>query len=295
MLPPLTTHAQQTGKPTLAATVQHMAGMLWYQMLSSMNQNGMDSASLGTGGDDFQSMFLWNVAQNDFGKYDAGLLAATTRQIGGTAAPDLPAPEATQPIAAPPIADTLPAESIINIQALNALPEATAANGDLVSQAKSFAKSVWPQITLAAQTLGVPAIAVLAQTALETGWGAAAPGNNLFGIKSSDGESGTTRATHEMVGGILTPQTASFRDYHSLANSVADYVGLIQSGYQNVTGQITVQGFAQALQQGGYATDQNYAAKIINIAQSPLMAQVLQAIGGVSPQASITASKTGGP
>jgi flagellar protein FlgJ len=132
---------------------------------------------------------------------------------------------------------------------------------------------------------------VLAQTALETGWGAASPGNNLFGVKASGGESGSMRATHEVVDGVLTPQTSSFRNYSSLASSVSDYVGLIQSGFGAAAGQSTVAGFAQALQAGGYATDTNYASKIVNIAQSPLMAQVLQAIGG----APSTASTAGTP
>ena len=63
------TLAQNTpaAKPGVAATVQHMTGMLWYQMLNAMNANGLSPDTLGTGGDNFQSMFLWNVAQNDFG------------------------------------------------------------------------------------------------------------------------------------------------------------------------------------------------------------------------------------
>lgn len=275
-----------SGKPGLAATVQHAAGMLWYQMLSAMNANGLSADTLGTGGDSFQSMFLWTLAQNDFGKYDSGLLAATMRQVGGSA---VQAPAATLPDIATPLAQILP--SSILAQPLSALPALAADSGDLAAQAKSFAKTVWPQIRQAAQALGVPAVAVLAQTALETGWGLAAPGHNLFGIKAVDGEAGTSRATHEMVDGMLTPQTASFRDYASLTDSVSDYVGLIQSGYQSAAGQQTVAGFAKALQQGGYATDTNYATKIINIAQSPLMVQVLQAIGGNISQASMT----GGP
>jgi flagellar protein FlgJ len=233
-------------------------------------------------------MFLWNLAQNDFGKYDSGLLAAAMRQVGGSAAQ---APAASTPEIATPLAEILPTAAPADIQLAAALPDEAAAAGDLVTQAKSFAKTIWPQITAAAQTLGVPAVAVLAQTALETGWGASAPGNNLFGVKAVDGEAGSTRATHEMVDGMLTPQVASFRDYDSPEDAISDYVGLIQSGYQNAAGQATVAGFAQALQDGGYATDQNYAAKIVNIAQSPLMAQVLHAIGG----ASAPASKTGGP
>jgi len=279
--------AQRTSaeKPGIAATVQHMTGMLWYQMLSAMNANGLSPETLGTGGDNFQSMFLWNVAQNDFGKYDTGLTAAATRQLGGGAA----APAAEAPEIATPLAQILPsAEPAAEVQMMAMQPAAAVAagSGDLISQAKSFAKTIWPQITQAAATLGVPPLAVLAQTALETGWGASANGNNLFGVKAVDGEAGSNRATHEMVDGVLTPQTASFRDYGSAADAVNDYVGLIHSGYQSAAGQATVAGFAQALQAGGYATDQSYAAKIVNIAQSPLMVQVLQAIGVSPTQAS---------
>lgn len=294
MVMPVTTQAAPAEK--MQATVQHMAGMLWYQMLDAMNANGMSADTLGTGGDNFQSMFLWNLAQNDFGKYDSGLIAAATRQMGGSAAA---ATDAAAPEIATPLAQILPSSMAMPINAPDAMQDtvaattatAVAASGDLVSQAKSFAKTIWPQVTAAAQVLGVPAVAVLAQTALETGWGVAAPGNNLFGVKAVDGQAGSARATHEVVDGVLTPQTANFRDYNSPADAVSDYIGLIQSGYQNATGQSTVAGFAQALQAGGYATDQNYAAKIVNIAQSPLMAQVLQAIGGSSPQA----NSTGGP
>jgi peptidoglycan hydrolase FlgJ len=282
MIVPVTTQTQATQKPGVAATVQHMAGMLWYQMLDAMNANGLSSDTLGAGGDNFQSMFLWNVAENDFGKYDSGLLAAATRQIGGSAAQ---APEALAPEITAPLAQILP--SATPVQPTSMAPVA-AASGDLISQAKSFAKTIWPQITQAAQVLGVPAVAVLAQTALETGWGVSAPGNNLFGIKAADGQAGSTRVTHEMVDGVLTPQTSNFRGYDNATDAVNDYVGLIQSGYQSAAGQATVAGFAQALQNGGYATDQGYASKIINIAQSPLMAQVLQAIGGSPTQAKNT-------
>ena len=70
----------------------------------------------------------------------------------------------------------------------------------------------------------MPPVALLAQSALETGWGTASPGNNLFGIKAADGQTGTSRPTHEMVDGLLTAQSATFRDYASPAASIADYV-----------------------------------------------------------------------
>ncbi|MBU6418129.1 MAG: glucosaminidase domain-containing protein [Proteobacteria bacterium] len=257
--------------PTAAQEMQRLTGVLWYQMLSSLNQTGMDEGALGAGGGDFQSMFLWNLAQNDFGKYDSGLIQAAMHQIGGAAS--------QAPAATPSTLAALAAKAAFTTPASSTPVQDATPSPNLVTQATNFAKAVWPQITAAAQALGVPAVAVLAQTALETGWGASAPGNNLFGIKSSGGENGSTHGTHEMVDGVLTPQLANFRDYQSTEGSVADYVGLIQSSYQSATGQGSVAGFAQALQASGYATDNDYATKIEQIAHSPIMARVLQAVG----------------
>jgi flagellar protein FlgJ len=277
---PATTNAAAGAAPTLPGTVKQMAGMLWYNMLSALNQSGFDSSTLGTGGDAFQSMFLWNVAQNDFGKYDSTLSQAALRQLGGQA------DTTTAPV--PAAAASLPTADILAAALASAAGEAAAdASGTttLAAQAANFAKNVWPAITAAAQKLNVPAVGLLAQSALETGWGAAAAGNNLFGVKAADGEAGSSRATHEVIDGVMSPQTGFFRDYASGAASVSDYVQRIMSGFQNVAGQTSVSGFANALQSGGYATDNNYASKIISISQSPMMAQVLQAVAAPTPVA----------
>lgn len=266
---------QESGSPANVKTaLQHLTGMLWNEMLSALNETGMDASTLGPGGGNFQSMFLWNISQNDFGKYDTHLINSALRQIGGQGG-EVPA----LPQAATAIALAAKNNAPIDAEPLPALSQDASPPPDFVTQAVNFAKSIWPQIIAAAQALGVPPVAVLAQTALETGWGASAPGNNLFGMKAANGEASTVRATHEMQDGVLTPQLASFRDYNDSSSSISDYVGLIQSSYQNATGQSSVSAFAQALQSGGYATDQNYAAKITKIAQSPVMAQVLQAVG----------------
>ncbi len=289
-------------KSALTATVGHMEGMLWYEMLSEMNKSGFSADALGTGGDNFQSMFLWNVAQHDFGKYDSSLTDAMLRQVGGQ-------PDAAASVApgAPAALPDLPGILLQAVQqggnaaaigpqvvtAPSAAPAASSSPAHMLLQAENFGKTIWPQLKAAAQFLGVPAVALLAQTALETGWGSAMPGHNLFGIKATDGQVGTLRATHEMIDGVLTPQTASFRDYPSIVASVADYVQQIQAGFPAAAGQRSVQGFAQALQQGGYATDTNYAEKIVHISQSPMMAQVLQAISAAPPPTPSTTNPTG--
>lgn len=284
------TPSTATDPASVAATVKHVAGMLWYEMLSALDSTAGDSSSLGTGATDFQSLFNWNIAQGDFGKYDSRLAAAATAQLTHNAAPmeslsgilGTPVPSMLGALTSLPVpADLTDSATIQSAAAAPATPDVT---GPLLPRATAYAQQLWPQITAAAQKLGVPPVAILAQSALETGWGAAAGGNNLFGIKAAPGQPATTRPTHELVDGVLTAQSAAFRDYETPAASVADYVNLIQSAYQPALGQNSVAGFANTLQSGGYATDQNYAAKILAISQSPLMRQVLQTLPQSAPR-----------
>lgn len=266
----LTTHINT--RPTVQKEIKNLVGVLWYEMLSSMNEAGLSTTTLGSGDSNFKSMFLWNIAENDFGKYDTGLLNAALRQIGGasTQAPAVALPQPVQTSLQPP--------EIIHIFQQKLTENIPQDPHNLVVQATDFVKSVWPEVKAAAKILGVPAVAVLAQTALETGWGSAVPGYNLFGIKATAGEAGTVRATHEMIDGVLTPTIADFRAYRSKDESISDYVSLIKTAYPDVIDQNSVAGFATALQNGGYATDQGYARKIEQIAKSSLMSHVLKSV-----------------
>lgn len=253
----------------LGQTVEKLAGTLWYNMMTEMNRNGLDQSALGAGGETYQNMFLWEMSQKDFAKYDTQIVQATMRQIGG---------EGSRP-------DIRPAESFAATSAslLPQVSEAAAENFDSSSEqtgnAQSLTKTIWPAVKAAASALGVPPVGVLAQAALETGWGSSVPGYNFFGIKAGGDQQASLRATHEMVNGALVPVVDSFRDYTSPDASLSDYVQLIQTNFPDVMGQSSIEGFAQALQSGGYATDGAYAAKIIAIARSPLMQEMLRDVG----------------
>jgi flagellar protein FlgJ len=267
--------AGQPAPQNASGVVRKMEGLMWYNMLSEMNKSGLDSSTLGTGSDAFQSLFLWNIAENDFGKYDGGLVSATLRQIGGRAspAPALAPSELSPAETAPDGAGGATAGAVAS-QTGGAVGDAV-----LLAHATDLTRAIWPALRMAASVLGVPPVGLLAQAALETGWGSAMPGNNLFGIKAAAGQTATPRATHEMVDGSLLPETANFRDYGSPLACITDYIRLIQTNFQNVIGQGSVADFANAMQAGGFATDSNYASKIIMISQSPMMQQMLQAVG----------------
>lgn len=155
---------------------------------------------------------------------------------------------------------------------------------------EGFVASIWPHAEKAARELGVDPRALVAQAALETGWGRrhikrdnGSSSHNLFGIKASGwkGESASA-ATHEYVDGQRQSQTARFRAYGSPAESFGDYVRMLKNSprYQAaLQAGSDVRGFAQGLQRAGYATDPGYAAKIAAIAAGPTIDRAVAAIG----------------
>ena len=155
---------------------------------------------------------------------------------------------------------------------------------------ESFARDVWPHVERVAERLNVAPKAVLAQAALETGWGKHVPGSetgssslNLFGIKAGSTWSGekVSRSTLEFRDGIPQQETAQFRAYHDVGDSVNDYFHLLADNprYTNVSNHgDDIEGFATALQASGYATDPEYASKISRVAGSDTMARVLEGL-----------------
>lgn len=159
------------------------------------------------------------------------------------------------------------------------VPSSSSAKQAPVAASKTdFIRRMWPHAQKAAQELGVDPHALLAQAALETGWGKAVPCNaagecsfNLFGIKAGGQWSGATVnvPTLEFEQGIAVRKVERFRSYDSPADSFSDYARLIRNNprYEDALGAgANIASFASALQQGGYATDPDYARKLVAVA-----------------------------
>ncbi|MCP4983462.1 MAG: flagellar assembly peptidoglycan hydrolase FlgJ [Gammaproteobacteria bacterium] len=140
-----------------------------------------------------------------------------------------------------------------------------------------FITNILPLAESAAQTLGVSASLLVAQAALETGWGRhmmkfddGRSSNNLFGIKAGVGWSGgsLSKSSLESRDGILQSQVSNFRAYASPAQSIADYVDFVQNNprYQPALKHVgDDQAYIRELHNAGYATDPHYADKVLNI------------------------------
>lgn len=146
---------------------------------------------------------------------------------------------------------------------------------------EEFIRDVWPHAERAGAKLGVDPRAIVAQAALETGWGRnvtrdsrGVSGNNPFNIKADSRWSGERLSvrTIEFEGGLPKQQVAAFRAYPDLATAFDDYVQFLKSNprYGNaLRSGARAESFADSLQAAGYATDPGYAAKLRSILDSP--------------------------
>lgn len=153
-----------------------------------------------------------------------------------------------------------------------------------------FIAAMLPMAEKAAQKIGVDPRYLVAQAALETGWGKSiirqqdgSSSHNLFGIKahnSWDGESARVLTT-EYKGGKAVKEAASFRAYDSFAHSFDDYVSFLQGNGRYEKALATTdkpEQFARELQKAGYATDPQYARKIAQIARQMQTYQTVAAV-----------------
>jgi flagellar protein FlgJ len=291
---------------TLRATSKQAEALFLQMMLKAMRDatpaNGpMDSEQTRLGQQLLDQQMASDLAQSK----GVGLADALFRQLGGGRTPEAPAMgRVDRTIAHPPVGarrapteadSTTPAKpSVAESAALSATLAATAdaAGKKVPEHVRNFVASVWPYAREAARLTGIPAHFMVAQAALETGWGARQPKNadgtpsyNLFNIKANrhwSGESTDEKTVHEYASdGSVQREKAAFRSYASYADAFADYARMLTASprYASVVGQSDAAAFAQSLKDAGYATDPMYADKLVRIISGKTLQNALTMTG----------------
>ncbi|AVW94445.1 flagellar assembly peptidoglycan hydrolase FlgJ [Vibrio parahaemolyticus] len=143
---------------------------------------------------------------------------------------------------------------------------------------ESFVNSMKPYAEKAAKALGVEPSLLLAQAALETGWGqkvvqnARGSSNNLFNIKADRSWQGdkVTTQTLEFHDNTPVKETAAFRSYSNYQDSFNDYVRFLNDNprYETALQQRgDSESFIRGIHRAGYATDPTYADKVLQVKQ----------------------------
>lgn len=226
----------------------------------------------------YRDMYDQQLSSNLADKGGLGLAPAIRRQLGGAPLIQGVGRSHADYQAAP---TRRPPAVAASQQSAPALQPATVRDRQGFAGPADFVNRLRPHAEAAAARLGVPAEALLAQAALESGWGKASmpshgggQSHNLFGIKADGRWSGDRASvqTLEYREGVAMKTRADFRAYDSYAESFHDYVDFITGNprYRHALEVVDdPKAYFKALQDAGYATDPSYAKKVLSILDRP--------------------------
>ncbi|VVE16758.1 flagellar assembly peptidoglycan hydrolase FlgJ [Pandoraea terrigena] len=253
---------QQTPQATQQAAKQFEA-VFTQMMMKSMRDATMSGGLLGSDQEKmFNGMLDGQLAQQLASNKGIGLADMMLKQLARTGT--------TLPPAATGRQQPLQGRAYNAADAIGVAEGAPAAAGDFVERMATAAQN-------ASASSGIPARFMLSQAALESGWGKreirrgdGTTSYNVFGIKAGKHWTGPTVevATTEYVNGQPRKVMAKFRAYRSYDEAFADYANLISNNprYASVVASANdAASFATNLQRAGYATDPQYASKLIKI------------------------------
>ncbi|HCM89386.1 MULTISPECIES: glycoside hydrolase family 73 protein [Vagococcus] len=147
---------------------------------------------------------------------------------------------------------------------------------DMALEKEEFINQLVPVAKELNQAHGILPSIILGQAILESDWGRSelsAKYNNLFGIKSfSPHDDSVKLKTKEFKDGKWIEINANFKVYASWSDCMKDHTLLFVNGvdwdpylYQGVLLASDYTTAAKALQASGYATDPDYASKVISV------------------------------
>jgi flagellar protein FlgJ len=265
---------------TIRAVSEQVEALFLQMMLKSMRDAATADGELDSNETSmYQDMFDKQVALTLSKRQDLGIARLFERQLGAKASPAAPA-------AAPAVPPSKPAPAALPVHP-DTRSKTQGAGLSLSQHAEQFVQQVLPTIRRAAAVLGVNPMGMLAQAALETGWGQrmprtadGAPSLNLFGVKAGE-EWGGARAvadTVEFNGGVAAQKRTAFRAYGSIEESVSDFARLLASSprYREVVAAGgDAQAYVEKIAKSGFATDPEYGNKLNQMLNSSTLRAAL--------------------
>ena len=276
--------AREQSPETIKQVAQQFESLFVQMMLKSM-RDAMPEDGLFSSNQQrmFQDMYDKQISMNIANSKGIGLAAVIERQLSPPKAAGAIEGRSLEDYFDRPVVTQKPVAHRSAIDHPYAESREIAAAPGSWQQPEAFIEDLWPHAVEAANEPGVDTEVLIAQSALETGWGKYMRqldnGENsycLFGIKADQRWQGKTVSvsTLEFRQGAMQREQALFRAYDSVGEAFRDYVKFIQDSprYQQALQQgYSPEAYARGLQQAGYATDPDYADKIERIRNSELL------------------------
>lgn len=273
--------AREDGKGSLKAVAKQFESMMLSMLMKSMRGSGGQSVLDNESTRLYTDMLDQQFSQQFAAGKGLGLADMLVNQLSRAQVSFVPQEDrAKEPVALKRAAQTIFHSRGLPGGAQTPLPVPKAPEPESKPLTpKDFVERFTPLAAEAARELGVPSQGILAQAALESGWGKreinhhdGSASRNLFGIKADANWTGRVAetTTTEYVNGQAVTRTARFRAYDSYEEAFQDYTALLKRSprYQAVRDSDDPAIFARRLQQSGYATDPRYADKLNRVMAS---------------------------
>jgi peptidoglycan hydrolase FlgJ len=261
-----------TSPEAIRAVSQQVEALFLQMMLKSMRDASAESGETDSNETSmYEDMFDKQVALTLSKHTDLGIARLFERQLGDKTAETAPGAAAAHP-GLPGTGAHAPAAHPDGRSGGHATSDAVTSQ-----HAAQFVSAVLPTIRRAAASLGVSPLGLLAQAALETGWGKrmartadGTPSLNMFGIKAGEGWNGARAVadTVEFSGGVATQRRTAFRAYGSIEESVHDFANLLSTSpryREAIAAGGNAQAYVHSIARSGYATDPEYGNKLNEI------------------------------
>ncbi|MCC5792468.1 MAG: glucosaminidase domain-containing protein [Legionellaceae bacterium] len=268
----LKVQAQANAPAALKETAQQFEALFVQTMLKTMRASQHyleeDSPFRSQSEDTFQEMLDAQYAQIISQGQGIGLAKALEQQLKGSG-------NGTAP------------DAVAKMHQTKAVHAADKPRAEIPDTIQNFVQELWPHAKKIASVLGLDPAIVIAQAALETGWGQymvrdenGSSSFNLFNIKASekDQKNALNIKTTEYLADKPVKLNQWFKRYTSMEESFTDYLQLI-SGSERYTDALQHGGnsrlYIQGLQKAGYASDPHYAQKVIGVYEGPHLQQAI--------------------
>ncbi len=272
--------AKDDAKKALPEVAKQFEGIFLQSMLKSMRmgQHFLDESSPFSGKNEatFQEMLDGQYATSIAGSKGIGLATMLSKQLENSV----------------PGGKSTPSDSLIPSELVASSPHEIAQKSTDKNAPTpgidDFVKSIWPKAKQAASLIGLDPKILMAQAALETGWGKfvakdadGSTSNNLFNIKTGSNKEydSVQIKTTEYIANTPIKMNESFRKYPSVEHSFNDYVSLIKGSdrYQSALANAgNPEQYVNELNKAGYATDPNYGTKILSIYHGDELNQAIE-------------------